>query len=111
MLSAGETLEIPCNTIHSMWNGSGEKSVVNWKVQPALDTEYFLETGMGLAAQGKVNKKGMPSIWQAALLAERYQNVFRLAKPWFVWQQAAFKLLASIGRLMGYKAVYRELLN
>lgn len=111
MLATGETLEIPATTNHSMWNESGAKAVINWKVQPALDTEYFLETGMGLAAQGKVNRKGLPSIWQSALLAERYQHVFRLAKPWFVLQQIFFKLLASIARLMGYRSMYRELIN
>src|SRR6476469_2466077 len=43
LLNEGDTLHIPANTIHSMWNNSGSTSVINWKIQPALTTEYFLE--------------------------------------------------------------------
>lgn len=111
VLRVGEMLEIPANTSHSMWNASDKKAVVNWKVEPALCTEYFLETGMGLAEQGKVNAKGLPSIWQTALLAERYHHVFRLTKLPFLLQKAAFKILGPIAKLKGYKAVYRELID
>ena len=111
VLQAGDTLEIPAKTSHAMWNASDKKAVVNWKVEPALCTEYFLETGMGLAAQGKVNKKGLPPILQTALLAERYKNVFRLAKPPYMLQRAVFKVLAPVAKWKGYKAVYDELID
>lgn len=111
VLMAGDTLEVPANTHHSMWNASCAKTVVNWKVEPALSTEYFLETGMGLAMQGKVNQKGLPSIWQTALLAEKYQNVFRLAKTPYVLQRAVFSMLGPVAKWKGYKAVYEELID
>jgi quercetin dioxygenase-like cupin family protein len=111
VLRTGETLEIPANTHHSMWNASGEKAVVNWKVEPALSTEYFLETGMGLAARGKVNQKGLPCIWQTALLAEKFQQVYRLAKPPYLLQRAVFRVLAPVAKWKGYKAVYKELID
>lgn len=111
VLMTGDTLEIPANTHHSMWNASGEKAVVNWKVEPALSTEYFLETGMGLAMQGKVNQKGLPSIWQTALLAEKYQNVFRLATTPYALQRAVFRMLAPVAKWKGYRAVYEELID
>src|SRR6476469_1289446 len=53
-LHPGERLHIPRNTVHAMWNAAGIKTVVNWQVRPALITEYFLETGTGLARDGKV---------------------------------------------------------
>jgi quercetin dioxygenase-like cupin family protein len=111
VLGTGETLEIPANTNHSMWNAAGTRTVVNWRVEPALSTEYFLETGMGLAAQGKVNKKGMPSILQTVLLADRYKQVYRLSKPAFFLQKAICKALASVAKMKGYKAVYKEFID
>src|SRR5262252_10073188 len=41
ILKAGDQLHVPKNTVHSMWNNSSETTaVVNWKVTPALTTEY-----------------------------------------------------------------------
>lgn len=110
-LKAGEQLNIKPNTAHSMWNPSATTAVVNWKVQPALSTEYFLETGMGLAAAGKVNAKGLPPVLQTALLLRKYKNVFRLAKPPYFLQRMVFGALAPVARVTGYKAVYAEYLD
>jgi quercetin dioxygenase-like cupin family protein len=111
VLGTGETLEIPANTRHAMWNAAGTRTVVNWRVEPALSTEYFLETGMGLAVQGKVNKEGLPGIWQRVLLAERYKQVYRLSKPAFFLQKAVCKVLAPVAKMKGYKAVYKDLID
>jgi mannose-6-phosphate isomerase-like protein (cupin superfamily) len=111
VMKAGEELEIPAKTSHAMWNAGTTRAVVNWKVQPALCTEYFLETGMGLAAQGKVNKKGRPCIWQTALLAIGYQHVFRLARPGYLVQKLVFGILSPLAKLKGYKAVYQEYID
>lgn len=87
--------EIPANTPHSMWNGSGTKTVVNWKVEPALSTKYFLETGMELAARVRVKNNGLPCLLQNALLAEKYKNVFRLASTSFMVQRVIFKIIPA----------------
>ena len=110
-LHAGDQLEIPPRTVHSMWNADSRKAVVNWKVQPALSTEYFLETGVGLACGGKVNAQGMPPVLQTALLARYYCNVFRIAKPPYALQKVMFGLLAPFSKLAGYKAVYNEYID
>src|SRR3954463_3375401 len=52
VLQAGDSLHIQRKVVHSMWNESDQKAVVNWKVQPALETEYFFENMMGMAAEG-----------------------------------------------------------
>lgn len=111
ILNAGEALNIPPNHIHSMWNPSEEKAVVNWQVQPALDTEYFLEMGMGLAQAGKVKADGMPNLLQSVVLVTRFKNVYRLAKPGPIAQKIVFSILAPFARLMGYRAIYREYLD
>src|SRR5262245_33138090 len=48
-LKQGDILYVPSNKSHSMWNNSKGESVINWKVTPALTTEYLLETFAGLA--------------------------------------------------------------
>lgn len=111
VLRAGETLRIPPNTVHSMWNPFEEKAVVTWKMEPALDTEYFLETGMGLAQEGKTGENGMPPLLQVALLANKYDNVFRLANPPFWVQKTLFTLLTPLALLRGYRASYAKYLD
>jgi quercetin dioxygenase-like cupin family protein len=110
-LHTGEQLEIPAHTIHSVWNAGEVKATINWKVEPALITEYFLETGMGLAAEGKVNAKGLPTVLQTALLVRYYQNVFRLTKPSYALQKILSGALAPVAKLAGYKAVYDKYID
>jgi mannose-6-phosphate isomerase-like protein (cupin superfamily) len=110
-LKAGETLHIPHNVSHSMWNPFNVKAVVNWQVRPALDTEYFLETGTGLANDGKTNKKGMPPLLQVALLARKFAKVYRLAWPSYAIQKILFSILAPFAYLKGYRPFYKKYLN
>lgn len=111
VLKQGERLHIPKNKIHSMWNNSAEKTVVNWKVQPAMDTECFLETAAGLANDGKTNGAGMPGLLQVALLANRFSAVFRLSKPPFPIQRVLFGILMPVAYLAGYRPVYKKYLD
>jgi glyoxylate utilization-related uncharacterized protein len=83
VLKQGDTLHIPSNKVHSMWNNAGSKTVVNWKVQPARNTDQLLETATGLANDGKTNDEGVPNVLQAILMVNKYSSVFRLAKPPF----------------------------
>lgn len=111
VIRKGEQLEVPAKTIHSMWNHTGDRTKLNWKVQPALDTENFFETAMGLAAEKKINKKGMPSILQTALMVRKFSNEFRLAKPGKIIQKILFSSLTPIAKLAGYEAVYDRFLD
>jgi quercetin dioxygenase-like cupin family protein len=79
-LKQGDSINIPRNTIHSMWNNSDKKAVVRWSAMPALKTEYFLETLMELSNNNKTNNQGKPSLWKSAQLALKYRNELRLAK-------------------------------
>ncbi|WP_338871957.1 cupin domain-containing protein [Spirosoma sp. SC4-14] len=110
-LKPGDTLHIPANTVHAMWNASDQKTVVTWQVRPALDTEYLLETASGLAADGKVTASGMPPLLQTALLVNRFSGVFRVAKPSFVVQKILFTILAPVAYLFGYKSTYGKYLD
>lgn len=111
VLQAGDTLHIPQGKVHSMWNNSDAPAIINWKVQPAMETEYFLETVIGLAADGKTDAKGRPGLLQVALMANRYAPVFRLAKPPFVVQRIVFLLLTPLAYLRGYRASYQRYID
>lgn len=108
ILQQGDTLHIPKNQVHSMWNHTDSKTIVNWKVRPALDSEYLFETATGLANAGKTSAKGVPNILQSALLMNRFAREFRLVKPPYAVQRLLFGLLAPLGRLLGMKGCYRE---
>lgn len=110
-LRKGEQLIITPKTVHAMWNATNATAVVNWKVEPALNTEHFFETGMGLAGAGKVRKNGMPSFLQTVLLAREYKNVFRLAKPSYLLQRLVFGALSPVSKMAGYKASYEEFID
>ena len=111
VLKQGEQIHIPKNTVHSMWNNSPENTVVNWKVRPAMETEYFLETTAGLANDGKTNGSGMPRLLQVALLVSKFKNVFRLAKPPFPVQLVLFGILTPFAYLAGYRPTYKKYLD
>lgn len=110
-LKKGDSLHIPRNKIHSMWNGSDSKTIVNWKVRPAMKSENLLETFTGLANDNKTNEDGMPGILQIAATAKFFSDEFRLAKPPYAVQKIIFGILNPFSFLMGYKPVYKAYLD
>jgi quercetin dioxygenase-like cupin family protein len=111
ILQEGEFIDIPKNTVHSMWNNSNTKTVVSWKTMPALKTEYFLETAAGLANDNKTYDDGVPGILQVSLLANKYKKEFRLAKPPYFIQRIIFSMLMPFAVLAGKKAVYKKYID
>jgi quercetin dioxygenase-like cupin family protein len=110
-LKAGDRLHVSAGQVHSMWNTGNAKTVVNWQVRRALDTEYLLETMTGLAVDGKTNAAGMPGILQIALTAGKYGNVIRLAKPSPALQNILFSILRPLAWLLGYQSTYKKYLD
>jgi quercetin dioxygenase-like cupin family protein len=106
VLKQGEHLHIPANQIHSMWNNTHNITVVNWKVQPALDSEYFLETAIGLVNDGKTNNAGIPNILQVALMVNKFSHVFRLANPPYAIQKILFLALTPFAYIFGFRPSY-----
>ncbi|MBV6443478.1 MAG: cupin domain-containing protein [Haliscomenobacteraceae bacterium CHB4] len=111
ILKQGDTLHIPRNMVHAMWNHTKEKTVVNWQVRPALDSEYFFETTTGLANDGKTSRGGRPNMLQTAVLMTCFSDEFLLVKPPRWVQRLVFGLLAPVGWLLGYRGVYRKYLD
>ncbi len=111
ILKKDDTLHIAANKVHSMWNATDSKTVVNWKVMPAMNTENLLETMTGLAIDDKTNDKGMPNILQVALIANRYSPVFRLSKSPYLVQKIVFIILTPFAYLLGYRSTYKEYID
>jgi quercetin dioxygenase-like cupin family protein len=111
VLRKGQSIDIPKNCNHSMWNDSATQTIVSWKVSPALKTEYLLENATGLANDGKVNTDGRPGLLQGALLANWHRSEFRLSKPSFIVQRILFSVLSPFALLAGKKASYPEYIN
>jgi quercetin dioxygenase-like cupin family protein len=107
----GDKFNIKKNQVHSMWNHSANKARVNWKVIPALDTEYFLENGVGIANEKKTNEQGMPGLLQVALLANKFSHVYRVSKPPYAVQKIVFTVLTPLSYLAGYRSCYKEFVD
>ena len=73
----------------------------------ALRMEEWFETFFGLQRDGKVNaKSGLPNLLQWAVISREYEDEIYLAWPPLLVQRVRFGLLATIGKLVGYKARY-----
>jgi quercetin dioxygenase-like cupin family protein len=105
-LKAGESITIPANTPHFFWNdGDEEAHFIGW-FRPALKIERFFEAFFGLAQDGKLNEKGLPSMLQLAVMVPHFGDEIRLTSPPWAVQKATFGALAPIGRLLGYRPEY-----
>jgi quercetin dioxygenase-like cupin family protein len=102
----GEVAVVPAGVAHAWWNPSETEVATLIRFTPALDTETFFETFFGLAADGKVNAKGMPSPLQVSVLARAYRREMKLPPPtgWVLGPLSA--VLAPVGRMLGYKSRY-----
>jgi hypothetical protein len=94
-----------------MWNTTSEAASVNWKVIPAMDSEFLFETITGLANDNKTDAQGKPSMLQLVLTANKFSAVFRSAKPPFFIQKIIFYLLTPIAYLAGKKPVYKKYID
>ena len=102
----GEVAVVPAGVPHNWWNPSSEEAATLIQLRPALDMETVFETMFGLAADGKVNRKGMPNPLQMMVLARAYRREVTPTPPlsWFVGPLSA--VLAPIGNRLGYLARY-----
>jgi mannose-6-phosphate isomerase-like protein (cupin superfamily) len=104
VLRAGDSLDVPRGTVHSMWNSAGTVTRASWQVRPALRTEEFFRAVHGMRAAGKTGKGGMIDLPAAGLVFQAFPDEFRLAMP-APLRRPLVGLLALIGRARGYPAL------
>lgn len=103
VLGPGEKYTVKPNTAHKWYNAGEEELFTVVELRPALKTEFFLESMYSLAAQGKVNKVGLPGTMQfAALLNECPGELYVVGPPIFI-QKFMAKVIGGFAKLIGYK--------
>ncbi len=76
-LSAGETLEVPRGTPHTMWNGADVPARTRWVTRPAGRTLGWFRTLDSFQRRGEAGETIEPEEYTTAFA--EYQDVFRLA--------------------------------
>ena len=106
---AGESADIEPGTWHDWWNEAAADAIVRVEVTPGERFVHLIETTFGLAREGHVNAKGMPSPLQLALTAREFSDVIVFRRPPPRAQRVVFAALAPIARRRGYRATYPSL--
>lgn len=102
-LEAGESLLIPKGTPHNWWNASDEEAHALVEITPALRSEEFFANLYGLCSETGT----LPNPLQMAVLIDEHKDEGSyLTKPPLWVQRVMFGVLATLGRLLGYKAHY-----
>jgi quercetin dioxygenase-like cupin family protein len=106
VVRAGEKIVIPPDTPHNFWNEGEEDARAVQEFRPALRTEDFFATLFGLARDGKLDEKGMPSLLQLAVMVPAFGDEIRPTSPPWPLLRAVAWLLGPIARRRGYRSVY-----
>ena len=100
-------VSVPKNVPHYFLNPGHVEAHYLQEFFPALKIDGLFETFFAMARDGKLNKKGAPNIFQTSLIMLAHEKEFRLTKPnWYV-QKLIFKLMAPVGRMLGYKEAHQ----
>lgn len=102
----GDSFSVPAGVAHSWWNEGNEPAQVRVLLRPATRMEEFLRTWYALAKDGKMNDKGLPSLWQLAVTTREYIDSVHLANPPLLVQKILFGILSPIAKILGYKPDY-----
>ena len=105
-LEPGDVAVVEPGTPHKFWNAGDDRAVFRCEVRPALQFESLIETMFALADDGKTNRKGMPSPFRLAPIANAHFDTVRLPRVPASLQKAALALGAPMGRLFGYGPTY-----
>ncbi len=109
VVHANEEVAVPAGAAHAWWNDGDDIAHVIVEFRPALNSETLFETLFGLARDGKTDAQARPNPFQFALIAQTFKDEAMPAAPKDRLLLGTLgPLLAFIGRLMGYKAIYPE---
>ncbi len=102
----GDRVLVPAGMPHRFRNVGEETAHFVCEITPALEFEQLIETMFSLAADGKVNRKGMPNPLRLAVIARHHFGDVRLPFPPAWLQRLGLALGAPLGRLVGYRPAY-----
>jgi quercetin dioxygenase-like cupin family protein len=102
----GDRVLVPAGMPHRFRNVGAETAHFVCEITPALEFEQLIETMFSLAADGKVNRKGLPNPLRLAVIARHHFGDVRLPFPPAWLQRLGLALGAPLGRLVGYRPTY-----
>lgn len=105
-LGPGEGATVPPGVIHDWWQVGDEEAQALVEVKPGVRFGEMAATLFGLAREGKVNPKGMPSPLQLAVLGHEYRDIVVFTKPPPAVTRVVLPPLAWLGRRRGYLPTY-----
>jgi quercetin dioxygenase-like cupin family protein len=104
-LEPGDTLVVPRDVPHKFWNDTEGEIRMIIEFRPALRTQEFFEVFFGLSRDGLTDGECARNRLQRAVLFSAYFNESRpVGVP--AWRLFARRVLAPLGRLLGYRAWY-----
>ncbi len=107
VLGEHETVTLPPGVPHRIWNPLDEPSRVSLAFHPALAAQPLTETLYVLAQLDKTNEKGHLHPVQYAVTQAAHPDHLHLTALPVSLQHALIRLLAPVGRRLGYQATYR----
>ena len=102
----GDRVLVPAGMPHRFRNAGAETAHFVCEITPALEFEQLIETMFSLAADGKVNRRGLPNPLRLAVIARHHFGEVRLPFPPAWIQRLGLALGAPLGRLIGYRPTY-----
>lgn len=106
-VSAGEKVMLPKNKPHNHYNDGDTDVTYVHSVTPGLDFDYLIENLLGLAADGKSNN-GKYGLVQELVNLKYLDSKSYLADLPLGIQKVLMNTIAPIGRLFGYRAIYKK---
>jgi quercetin dioxygenase-like cupin family protein len=106
-LSSGDKITLPKNIPHNHYNNEDAAVTYIHSVTPALDFDYLIENLVGLAADGK-SKNGKFGLVQELVTLKYLDSKSYLADIPIGVQNVLMNTIAPIGRLFGYRAIYKK---
>lgn len=108
-LSPGESVTISAGEPHRFWNAGEAELHVIGEVRPALNTEAFMYVTYGVASNHAATPSGMPlNPLRLAPILDEYDHLLYLAFVPVWLQRFGIRLVAPLGRRIGYTAEYPE---
>jgi quercetin dioxygenase-like cupin family protein len=100
-LRAGEAITVPAGEVHDWWNAGDGVLRARVTVTPPGRFAAMIGAVWGLAVVGRTNRKGMPGLLDAALLAEAFGDEIVFERPPRAVQRALAVTVGPIARRLG----------
>jgi quercetin dioxygenase-like cupin family protein len=111
LLGPGESAEVPAGVLHDWWQVGDQEARVVVDVTPGDRAAQAGLTMFGLARDGKVNRKGLPSLLQSAVTMHEFRDVVLMGSPPAWVQRLLSATLAPLGRMAGLRPWYPQYLH